>query len=149
MSGPGGKTVTLPNFERHMEFTMPDIPKATMSWRSSMLGVEAEPLKGSQLASFFGVSEGVLVRGVIKDTSAEKAGIKAGDVIVKIEGTAVEAPRDITTAINAARKDGKKTVNITLVRDRKETTVSAAIEDEASSMPRPRGTRVTVKQNNL
>lgn len=149
MSGPGGKSVTIPNFERHMEFTMPDIPKATMSWRSSMLGVEAEALKGSQLASFFGVSEGVLVRGVIKDTAAEKAGIKAGDVIVKIEGTAVEAPRDITTAINAARKDGKKTVSISLIRDRKETTVSAALEDESSSAPRPRGTRVTVKQNQL
>jgi serine protease Do len=132
-----------------MGFVMPDIPKATMSWRSSMLGVEAEPLKDSQLASFFGVKQGVLVRSVIKDTSAEKAGIKAGDVLVKIDTTAVESPRDITAAIRDARKEGKKTVSISLVRDRKEMSVTAALDEESSSAPRPRGARVTVKQNEL
>lgn len=140
-----GKGFSIPNFERHMEFAMPDIPKATMSWRSSMLGVEAEPLKDSQLASFFGVKQGVLVRGVIKDTAAEKAGIKAGDVLVKIDATPVEAPRDITTAIRDARKEGKKTVGISLVRDRKEMSIAVALDEETSSAPRPRGTRVTVK----
>jgi serine protease Do len=144
-----GKGFSIPNFERNMGFVMPDIPKATMSWRSSMLGVEAEPLKDSQLASFFGVKQGVLVRSVIKDTSAEKAGIKAGDVLVKIDTTAVESPRDITAAIRDARKEGKKTVSISLVRDRKEMSVTAALDEESSSAPRPRGARVTVKQNEL
>ncbi|MBE0657289.1 MAG: PDZ domain-containing protein [Bryobacteraceae bacterium] len=144
-----GRSFSIPNFERRMELAMPDIPKATMSWRSSMLGVDAEALKESQLASFFGVKEGVLVRSVIKETAAEKAGVKAGDVIVKIDSEAVEAPRDITTAIRAARKDGRKSINISLVRDRKEMSVTAMLEDETSSAPRPRGTRVTVKQNEL
>jgi serine protease Do len=73
-----------PNMEKFkvyvppMEMTMPDIPKAMMSWRSTMLGVEGESLGNSQLAEYFGVKEGVLVRSVIKGTSAEKAGIKAG-----------------------------------------------------------------------
>jgi S1-C subfamily serine protease len=150
MTKPGdSKMLTIPDFERQMEFVMPDVPKATMSWRSSMLGVEAEALKESQLASFFGVKQGVLVRGVIKDTAAEKAGIKAGDVIVKIDSEAVEAPRDITSAIRAARKDGKKSINVSLFRDRKEMSVTATLEDESSSTRTPRGTRVTVKKNEL
>ncbi|MCX6636269.1 MAG: PDZ domain-containing protein, partial [Acidobacteria bacterium] len=37
---------------------MPDIPTAMMSWRSSMLGIEAESIS-SQLAGYFGVKEGV------------------------------------------------------------------------------------------
>lgn len=150
MTSPGeSKTLSIPDFERHMEFVVPDIPKATMSWRSSMLGVEAEALKESQLASFFGVKQGVLVRGVIKDTAAEKAGIKAGDVIVKIDSTSVEAPRDITAAMRAARKENKKSINISLFRDRKEMSVTATLEDESSSTRPPRGTRVTVKKNEL
>jgi serine protease Do len=144
-----GRSFSIPNFERSMELAMPDIPKATMSWRSSMLGVDAEALKGSQLASFFGVTDGVLVRNVIKETSAEKAGIQAGDVIVKINSEAVETPRNITSAIRAARKGGKKSVNISLVRDRKEMSVTATLDDETSAAPRPRGTRVTVKKNEL
>ena len=50
---------------------------------SHALGVEAEPLN-SQLAEYFGVKEGVLVRSVMKGTAAEKAGIKAGDVITRV-----------------------------------------------------------------
>ena len=53
-----------------------------MGLRSPMLGVEAESIDG-QLAQYFGVSDGVLVRTVMKGSAAEKAGVKAGDVIVK------------------------------------------------------------------
>jgi serine protease Do len=149
MKGMPGMTWTTPDSGHQFEFAMPDIPKATMSWTSSMLGVVAEPLGDSQLAAFFGVKEGVLVRSVVKDTPAEKAGIKAGDVIVKIDADNVDAPRDITAAIRAARKDGKKTVVISLFRDRKEMPVTVTLGDETSATPRPRGTRVTVQKNNL
>ncbi len=50
---------------------MPDIPRPNMSWQSGMLGVEAESL-ADQLAEFFGVKEGVLVRSVVKDSAAAK-----------------------------------------------------------------------------
>ncbi len=61
------------------EFHMPDIPQIYTATRSALLGVEAETL-GSQLAVYFGVKEGVLVRSVLDNTPAQKAGIKAGDV---------------------------------------------------------------------
>lgn len=144
-----GKSWSIPNMERNFEFSMPDMPKATMSWRSSMLGVEGESLSESQLASFFGVKEGVLVRSVIKDTAAEKAGIKAGDVIVKIDSETIDAPRDITAALRAARKEGKKTISVSLYRDRKEMPLTVTLDDETSSTPRPRGSRVTVRKDEL
>ena len=56
------------------EISIPDVPRAFMSWRSSIVGIEAESLD-SQLAEYFGVKEGVLVRSVVRGSSAEKAGL--------------------------------------------------------------------------
>ncbi len=69
---------------------MPDVPALpeiaplgdVLRAHSMMLGIECESL-GSQLASYFGVKEGLLVRSVTKDSAAGKAGMRAGDVIVK------------------------------------------------------------------
>ena len=40
--------------------------------------------KGSS-REYFGVKEGVLVRAVAKNSAAERAGIKAGDVITRVD----------------------------------------------------------------
>jgi serine protease Do len=141
-----GFKVEIPDFA----VTMPDIPKATMSWRSSMLGVEAESLGESQLASYFGVKEGVLVRSVMKGTPAEKAGIKAGDVLLKVDDSKVTSPRDVTGAMRSARANSKKTLSVDLIREKKEMTVPVTLEDESSGQtPAPRGQRVTVRQFQL
>jgi len=103
---------------------MPDIPRPNLSWQSGVLGVEAEQL-GSQLAEYFGVKEGVLVRSVNRDSAAEKAGIKAGDVILKVDEVKVVSPRDVTAAI---RKLGPKTTfPVALVRNHKELSVSVTL----------------------
>jgi serine protease Do len=104
----------------------PDIPRPNMSWQSGMLGVEAESL-ADQLAEFFGVKEGVLVRSVAKDSAAAKAGLKAGDVITKVDDTKVASPREITSAIRGLRS--KKTFPVTLLRNHKEMTVSVTLEE--------------------
>jgi len=52
---------------------MPDMPQIFSVWRSPVLGVEAEAL-GSQLAAYFGVKEGVLVRSVLKIAPPKKLG---------------------------------------------------------------------------
>ncbi len=108
---------------------MPDMPRTFVMLRSSMLGIEGEALRG-QLADYFGVKEGVLVRSVGKDTAAEKAGIKAGDVIVKVNDAKVASPSDISTALRALK--GKATVPVLLQRDRHEMTVNATIEADKS-----------------
>jgi hypothetical protein len=56
---------------------IPDIPRSFMTWGSPVLGIESETLN-PQLAEYFGVKEGVLVRSVSVNSSAEKAGFKAG-----------------------------------------------------------------------
>ncbi len=123
-----------PGFEMP-EFHMPDIPQIFTTLRSPMLGVEAESL-GTQLAVYFGVKEGVLVRSVLENTPAQRAGIKAGDVITKVDGMGVTAPSELSSAVRAA--NSKKTYAIELVRDRRPVTVNVTVEDR-SETPIPRG----------
>jgi len=118
--------------EELRELKMPDIPRAYMSWRTSTLGVEAESLDG-QLADYFGVKEGVLVRSVLKDSPAEKAGLKAGDVIVKMGEEKIKTPREVSSAVGSLRSKG--TFPVTVIRNRKETTLSVTLPEDRSGSP--------------
>jgi serine protease Do len=81
-----------------------DLPQFRTLMGTSSLGIIGESLgQESQLAEFFGVKEGVLVRSVNKDSAAEKAGMKAGDVIVKVDDTAISTPQQISSALRGAR----------------------------------------------
>jgi len=96
-----------------------DLPQFRTLMGTSSLGIIGEALgQESQLAEFFGVKEGVLVRSVNKDSAAEKAGMKAGDVITKIDDTAISTPQQISSALRGSR--GKNSVTVTVVRTRKE-----------------------------
>ena len=119
--------LTMPRMELH-DFPMPDIPRTFMSWSSGILGVEAEGIH-SQLAQYFGVKEGVLVRSVLKDSPADKAGIRAGDVIVKVNERTVLTPGEVTAALRSARS---KSVSVVLMRERKETTVTVPLDVDHS-----------------
>ena len=127
----GGGTWIMPEM-RMPEITIPpippiEIPRFEMSYQNPMLGVYGESLgQQEQLAEFFGVKDGVLVKAVTKNSGAEKAGIKAGDVIVKVEDTKISSSRDITSALRANRS--KKTVTVTVVRNKKEMPLTVTIE---------------------
>lgn len=115
------------------------IPQATAAvrpgmvfWSSSMLGIEAEAIDG-QLASFFGVKEGVLVRNVAKGSTAEKSGIRAGDVISKVDDTAISSPSELTRAVRTARQSSRKSFPLTVTRDKKEMTITVTPEDDDRS----------------
>jgi serine protease Do len=124
------KTRTAEPFRFVMpEIHIPDVPKAYMGMRSTAIGIEAEPVD-SQLAEFFGVKEGVLVRSVIKGSAAEKAGLKAGDVITKVEGEKVASPREITSVLRSKR--GQRTLPLTVVRERREMTLNVTVEEETA-----------------
>jgi serine protease Do len=84
------------------------------------LGVTLESLD-DQLAQFFGVKDGVLVRSVEKDSTGQQAGLKAGDVITSVNGRQVYEVGDVTRALNRGSDSGEFTVEI--VRDRKPQTV--------------------------
>ncbi|HEV3275852.1 MAG TPA: PDZ domain-containing protein [Terriglobia bacterium] len=105
-----------------------------LNFGGARLGVEVEPLT-SQLGAYFGVTEGkgVLVREVKEGSAAEKAGLKAGDCIVKLDSTSVESADDLHRALLGREREKKQDVTLTIVRDRKEQTLAVHLE----AQPRP------------
>ncbi len=103
------------------------------------LGIEGDAV-GKQLGEYFGVpgGEGVLVRSVVAGSPAELAGVKAGDVITKIENEIVKDTGDIRSAVRDRRN--KTTYPITVIRNKKEMVLTVKIE-KASETPRS-GARV-------
>jgi serine protease Do len=106
-------------------------PFPTIPGNSATVGFEGEALN-AQLAEYFGVKEGVLVRSVNPDTPASKAGLKAGDVVVKVNGTPVTNPREITSLVRASRK---KAISFTVVRNKKEMGLNVEIAEDRSAPP--------------
>ncbi|HEX5236176.1 MAG TPA: PDZ domain-containing protein [Silvibacterium sp.] len=89
---------------------------------SPSTGVELDTL-GSQLADYFGVKDGqgLLVKRVADNSPASRAGLKAGDVITKANGKAIVS---LNEWMKMLRSNRGKQVQITLVRNRKEQTVT-------------------------
>ena len=116
--------VRIPRIEIPEIHMNPDIQ---VLMRTSRLGIEGQTLT-RQLGDFFGVpdGEGVLISSVDKDSPAEKAGLKAGDVITRIEGQKIAGMKDLRTALRD--KAGKTSLPITLYRNKREMNVTAAIE---------------------
>ncbi len=110
------------------QIRMPDMPNPFFSFQSPMVGIESEKLN-PQMAEFFGVKEGVLVRSVEKQSAAEKAGLKAGDVVIKVAGNGVSKPRDISVQMRSGRE--KKSVPFTVIRNHKEMTVEVKLEEQS------------------
>jgi serine protease Do len=98
---------------------------------SRRIGVTTSAL-GKQLADYFGVTHGVLVSSVEEGSPAEKAGLKAGDVVTEADGRKVEDSDDLIRAVSA-KEEGE--VTLTVVRDRKPRTVRVTPERR----PAPRG----------
>ena len=73
----------------------------------AMLGVVTE-----------GNEKGAVIQSVTKESAAEKAGLKKGDVLTKIGDKKIETTDDVTDAVRS-KKPGEK-VSITYLRDNKE-----------------------------
>lgn len=116
--------VIVPRNELPLPQASPDVPRSLMTWRNPVLGIDAEPLFG-QLATFFGVTEGVLVRSVAAGSPAAQAGLKAGDVITMIGKAGVASPADITARL---RPVTTPTVRMTIIRNRIEQVLTLSLE---------------------
>jgi serine protease Do len=110
---------------------VPDININTISVGYSRAGVVVENLT-PQLGDFFGVKngQGVLVRSVEKGTPAEAAGLKAGDVIVRLEKERIADRGDWKLALRTYA--GNK-VTLGVVRDKREQTLSITLPGRKSS----------------
>ena len=90
------------------------------------LGVRVQDLN-PDLGSYFGVNDGkgVLITEVLKDTPAEKAGLKAGDVITKVGDKKVEDSDDLVRAL----RDADQKVTLTVMRQKTSRTIQSELRD--------------------
>jgi len=102
------------------------------------LGITLESLD-DQLAEYFGVKDGVLVKAVDRDSAGQKAGLKAGDIITSVNGRKIYETSDVPRAID--RSDDSAEFTVEIVRDKKPQTLKGKLE---STRPRARGVRTTV-----
>jgi serine protease Do len=110
-----------------------EVPRFQMYSQNPMLGIVGESLgQEDQLAEFFGVQDGVLVRSVKKGSAAEKAGIKAGDVITKVDDSKVTSSTEITRVLRGLKS--KKTFGVTVMRNHKEMPLTVTMESTGSSI---------------
>src|SRR5258708_1963984 len=93
---------------------------------SPVLGIQIDPV-GRQLGEYFGVKngQGLLVRSVEKGSIADKAGLKAGDVITRADNEKISERSDLRKALRARKEGGK--VALGIVRDKHEQTVTADV----------------------
>jgi serine protease Do len=143
-----------PGAPGNFTFSMPEIPMVPpMEWNGAWmagqprLGIDAEDLNG-QLGAFFGApdGEGILVREVNPGSAAEKAGVKAGDVITSVNGERVRTVGDLREKIAAKHeaKDKGQTVKLGVLRNRSE--VSLTVELPA---PAPRAKRLISQRTSI
>lgn len=109
---------------------IPDVPHVYTTWRSPRLGIIGESLE-AQLAEYFGVEEGVLVRSVGEDTPASRAGLRAGDVVVSVGSQPVATPREISHAILESQGTG---ITLTVIRRGRKMTLDVEFESDAGAL---------------
>lgn len=88
------------------------------------VGATVDPL-GSQLADYFGVKHGVLIKSVDDGTPAANAGLKAGDVVLKIGQTEMKTP---SAWEHALRSNEGKSVPVTILRDHKQQILTLTLQ---------------------
>ena len=108
--------------------TRPDVPGGRQGTERSeqrpRLGVETQPLT-EQMAEYLGVpgKKGVLITTVLSG-SASEGKLKAGDVVVSVNGREVASPADLTRFIQDAAS-GETTV--TVIRDKKQVSIGISL----------------------
>ena len=87
---------------------------------------------GQQLADYFGVKDGkgLLVHAVEMNSPAAAAGLHAGDVVVRMNGTRVRTEKDWTRSLH---ENKGKAIAITVVRDRREQTLTMMADGKKRS----------------
>jgi S1-C subfamily serine protease len=103
---------------------MPDMPQMgelfeNGLWHSTRprLGIDAEDV-GGEFGNFFGApeGEGILVRGIIPESPAAKAGLKVGDVITSVDGERIRSIGELREKL--VEKKEAKNVKLGLIRNK-------------------------------
>ena len=89
------------------------------------LGMTVQELQ-PQLADYFGVRQGVLVTSVSIGSTAEKAGVKAGDVITTVNGATIASAAELRQ--RTMRLDDGAELTLGITRDKKTMTLKGKVE---------------------
>jgi len=126
-------------------FRMPEMPEIpSMEWNGGVLfggqprlGIDAEEISG-QLGAFFGApdGEGILVRDVNSGSSAEKAGVKAGDVITSLNGERIRTVGELREKLSGKREDKDRTVKLGVLRNKSEISLTVELPAPAARTKR-------------
>jgi serine protease Do len=97
--------------------------------KGKYIGVYLEAIN-QELLEYFGVKEdsGLLVTKLTKDGPAEKAGLKVGDVIIRVDGKKVDSVDELSEMIQDRKKGDK--VKIDLIRSKKPMAIEVEVEEE-------------------
>jgi S1-C subfamily serine protease len=135
------------DFDNAFAFSMPNqdftVAIPPLDSRTPALGINAEDLSG-QLGSYFGAPDGtgILIREVRSGTAAAKAGLQAGDVIIKVDGKPVRTLADLRVVLRD--KSDQKSVALGIIRKTAEMSVTVGIE-----RPQPRESSHVVRRAEL
>lgn len=73
--------------------------------------------------------KGVVITNVSRKSAAEKAGLKEGDIVTRIDDTPINSPEDLTKAVGKYKPEDK--VTVTYKRDQKEQKASVTLDKRA------------------
>lgn len=93
------------------------------------LGAQAQDLT-PELASAFNIKgqpEGAVVVKVIKDSPADKAGLKLGDIVIRMNGRPVHSAEDLRNGIGLLRVGTR--VNLVVLRDSHQKSITAVVSE--------------------
>ena len=77
-------------------------------------------------------SEGVIITDVEKRSSGEKAGLKIGDVILKVDGNKISSAQDIIRVIDEGLHKVGDVLSLNIVRQNKNLILKLQLEDPKS-----------------
>ena len=94
--------IETPDFSNLRHTINQNISQVSTSISMTQAGIRAESLT-PQLREFFGArsGEGVLVASVDENSQAGKSDLKAGDVIIAVDGRSVSSPQDLNRELRS------------------------------------------------
>ena len=136
----GDRRKNMAAHSKDFKFEMPampampdiDVPISVVVVHSSLRsGLMVENIT-QQLGDFFGAKngKGVLVRSVEKGSRADKAGFRAGDIVIKVNDQPVQDTSDFAHAL---RSHVGANAAFVVIRDKKEQTISMPVPEQKES----------------
>jgi serine protease DegQ len=111
-------------------------PATTAPAAPGFLGVKLSPVD-DEAAANAGLDDtsGALVAGFAPQSPAEKAGVKEGDVITKVEGKKLEEIPDLVGILRQTKAG--QTLKLTVRREKKDQEISVTLTERPANFPPP------------